>query len=153
LAPGSSITLGAMGSLPAEHPGAKRERAITITLASGEADVEAQGGALGVTMLLPHGASFAMWRGAGHVAALDDHAAVALYDGMAIAGSNEKWKQIAGGNGALLAQGSPPALRPVPSTPAWAAGAAAPFALVQSDAAAKLALQWSGDGASYDVEL
>src|SRR5579872_4461896 len=75
LAPGSEATLATLAWLPAEHPGAKPE----LALHAGAVDVEAPDGALGVTMALRGGATFALWHGAARVTSQDDRSAVALY--------------------------------------------------------------------------
>ena len=151
LAPGSVVSIVGLAWLPAAHPGAKPEAALQVTLQSGALDIDVRDETLGVTMTLPKGTTFAMWRGAGYVAALEDHSAVALFQGTAIAGAAEKWKEVPAGQGAVLVSGQAPVLRPLPAAPSWLSPA--PFALVQDASASPVKLKWSGDGASYEVEI
>jgi hypothetical protein len=161
LAPGAVVTVRNFSWLPAEHPGAQAVRALQINLMGGEVDLTSHSkdpsGDLGMTILLPEGRSFALWRGDANVRIEGDNADAALYEGMAIAGAGTKWKPLPGGKGVVIPMKGDPALRPIPGTPAWADGQSnvAPFAVVRGNGGGVVGAAW-GDtpgAASYRVEI
>jgi hypothetical protein len=159
LAPGTSLVVRSMQWLPAEHPGASPVRALQVSLTSGEIDVDVRDpkGAVGVTVLLPAGRSVALWRGSANVSLDGERAAVALYDGMAIAGAGAKWQPLTAGKGVILAPKSDPMTRPIPGKPEPVkdASAAASFVLVRGGDGGVVGASWSeAQGANaYRFEL
>jgi hypothetical protein len=161
LAPGAVVTVRNFSWLPAEHPGAQAVRALQINLMGGEVDLTSHSkdpsGDLGMTILLPEGRSFALWRGDANVKIDGDNVDAALYEGMAIAGAGAKWKPLPGGKGVVIPIKGDPTLRPIPGTPAWADAQSkvAPFAVVRGNGGGVVGAAW-GDApgaASYRVEI
>jgi len=159
LAPGTSLVVRSMQWLPAEHPGATPVRALQVSLMSGEIDVDVHDpkGAVGVTVLLPAGRSVALWRGSANVSLDGERAAVALYEGMAIAGSGARWQALTAGKGVILAPKSDPTTRPIPSRPepSQDASAASSFVLMRGGEGGVVGAAWTAaQGAgTYRFEL
>jgi len=159
LAPGAALVVRSMTWLPAEHPGATPVRALQVNLTTGEVDVVVHDpkGATGVTVLLPGGGSMALWRGSANVALDGEQAAIALYEGMAIAGSASKWQPLTAGKGLVLTPKGGPVTHAIPGPVEWShdAGAPSAFALARGDEGGVVGASWSAArGASrYRVEL
>jgi hypothetical protein len=160
MAPSTTFGIRSTSWLPPEHPGASPVRAFQVQLSEGEIDLEAHDptGALGILVMLPGGRSVALWRGSGNVAIHGDDVAVALYDGMAIAGAGQKWRPLLPRTGVILGAKTVSATHAVPDAPAWIEGARAstpPFAVVRGDERAIVGGDWVPvtDAASYRVEV
>jgi len=159
LAPGTTLGIGSTAWLPSEHPGASLVRALRVSLTAGEIDVVVHDprGALGVTVLLPAGASVALWRGSANVSLAPAQAAIALYDGMAIAGSASRWQPLTAGKGLVLSTSTGLATRPIPASPEWSnePGSPSPFALARGSDGGVVGAAWAATegAASYRVEL
>jgi hypothetical protein len=159
LAPDSTVSVRQPASLPAEHPGASALKSFQLSLSDGELDVDVHDPNLGLIVQLTNGRSIGVWRGSANIAIRGDTVAVALYDGMAIAGSASKWKALGPGAGVLLsAKGDPSSPRPTPSKPEWnesPKGEPASFAMVRGDEKAVLGASWNAakNAESYRVEV
>jgi hypothetical protein len=159
MAPSTTFALRAPSWLPVEHPGASPVRAVQLQLSEGEVDLEARdpSSAMGFLVLLPGGRSVALWRGSANVAIHGDDVAVALYDGMAIAGAGQKWRPLSPRTGVVLGPKTVSATHPVPEAPVWIEGTRATtpsFALVRGDDRAAVGADWQAipDATSYRVE-
>ncbi|MGO8992439.1 MAG: hypothetical protein ACLQVI_03865 [Polyangiaceae bacterium] len=159
IAPSTTFTLRSTSWLPAEHPGASAVKAFQIQMTEGELDLEAHdpSNGLGLLVMLPGGRSVALWRGSGNVAIHGDDVAVALYDGMAIAGSASKWRPLLPHTGVTLTPKTVLGTHPAPAAPSWlaAAGTPPPFAIVHGDERAVVGASWQPvpGAASYRVEV
>ncbi len=159
LAPGTSLIVRSSSWLPAEHPGATPVRALQVSLMSGEIDVDVHDpkGGVGVTVLLPAGRSVALWRGSANVSLDGERAAVALYEGMAIAGSASRWQPLTAGKGVILTPKSDPTTRPIPARPESSkdASTATSFVLVRGGGGGVVGAAWApAQGAgTYRFEL
>jgi hypothetical protein len=160
MAPSTTFTLRATSLLPSEHPGATAVHAFQVQLSEGEIDLEAHdpGGALGLLALLPGGRSVALWRGSGNVAIHGDDVAVALYEGMGIAGSGAKWRPLLPNTGVVLSPRNISATHATPAAPSWVDGSSAttpPFAIVRGDERAAVGGDWGAvpGAVAYRVEV
>jgi hypothetical protein len=159
MAPSTTFALRATSWLPVEHPGASAVRAFQVQLSEGEIDLEARDGTggMGFLVMLPGGRSVALWRGAANVAVHGDDVAVALYEGMAIAGAAQKWKPLLPRTGVVLGPKTISAVHPVPESPVWVEGARATtpsFAIVRGDDRVVVGADWQPipEATSYRVE-
>ena len=159
MASSTTFTLRSTSWLPAEHPGASPVRAFQVQLTEGEIDLEARdpSGGLGLLVMLPGGRSVALWRGSANVAIHGDDVSVGLYEGMAIAGSAQKWRPLLARTGVVLGPKTVSATHPVPEAPVWIEGARATtpsFAIVRGDDRAVVGADWATipEAATYRVE-
>ncbi len=162
LGAGAVLGVQSLGRLPAETPGAKAPRAIQLTLVSGEIEITSPAtpdpaSQLGVTVFLPGGRSFSLWRGSATVSLAGDRILFSLFDGMAIIGAGAKWRPLGPGKTATMSKDEI-AMHDLPAAPEWddAHAPAPPFALVRGAAGgAALGAAWRpvAGAATYRTEL
>ncbi|HEY8042098.1 MAG TPA: hypothetical protein VIF15_19980 [Polyangiaceae bacterium] len=154
--PGCVARWGAIGKLATESH--KFTRGFHLELTEGEIEVRVPAGTPEHAFLVSTKAGTLIeWRGRMHVAAREDWAAAAVYEGAVMVGANGQGFPVGDGAGVLLRKNvDPDRTRAIPAAPRWSRGGGAPsFAVVPAGAQATVGIAWgpSAGAASYRVDL